>query len=61
MVRGDLGIWACWCGTCKSRMGRVSLAGFRQGVIDVWNVWRVRTRKDNDGRRKGKEGEVFFA
>jgi hypothetical protein len=35
-------------------MGRVSLAGFRQGVIDVWK------RKDNDGRRKGKEGEVFL-
>jgi len=42
-------------------VGPVSLAGFRQGVIDVWNVWCAHTKKDNDGRRKGKEGEVFFA
>jgi hypothetical protein len=42
-------------------MGRVSLAGFRQGVIDAWNVCCAHTKKDEDGRRKGKEVEVFFA
>jgi len=41
-------------------MGRVSLAGFRQGVIDVWNVWCAHTKKDKDRRRKGKEGEVIL-